>query len=76
MVEFSTFGPLLFSTGLMLVMFAVFGRGSRVCRVIAAALCSYLTFRYLWWHLTLGMPKGRCSVLPGLGIQTRLTARG
>ena len=59
MIEFSTFGPLLFSTGLMLVMFAVFGRGSRVCRVIAAALCSYLTYRYLWWHVTLGMPKGQ-----------------
>jgi hypothetical protein len=29
MIEFSTFGPLLVSAGLMLVMFAIFGRGSK-----------------------------------------------
>ena len=28
-------------------------------RAIAAALCILLTFRYLWWHATLGMPKGQ-----------------
>lgn len=43
----------------MLAMFAVFGRGSRACRAITAALCIFLTFRYLWWHATLGMPKGQ-----------------
>ena len=59
MIEFSTFGPLLVSAGLMLVMFAILGRGSKACRVITAALCIFLTFRYLWWHATLGMPKGQ-----------------
>jgi cellulose synthase (UDP-forming) len=59
MIEFGDFGPLLGSTGLMLVMFAAFGRGSRACRAIAAALCIFLGLRYLWWHATLGMPKGQ-----------------
>jgi cellulose synthase (UDP-forming) len=59
MIEFGDFGPLLASTGLMLVMFAVFGRYSKTCRAIAAALCIFLGLRYLWWHVTLGMPKGQ-----------------
>jgi cellulose synthase/poly-beta-1,6-N-acetylglucosamine synthase-like glycosyltransferase len=59
MIEFSAFGPLLVSAGLMLAMFAMFGRGSKACRAMAAALCIFLTFRYLWWHATMGMPKGQ-----------------
>ncbi len=59
MNDLSTFGPLLFSAGLMFVMFATFGRDSQACRAIAAALCIFLGLRYLWWHATLGMPKGQ-----------------
>ena len=59
MTDFSAFGPLLVSMGLMLFMFVTFGRGSKVCRAMTAALCIFLTLRYLWWHATLGMPKGQ-----------------
>jgi cellulose synthase (UDP-forming) len=59
LIEFSAFGPLLFSTGLMFFMFVTFGRGSKVCRATTAALCIFLALRYLWWHATLGMPKGQ-----------------
>ena len=59
MIEFSTFGPLLVSMGLMLAMFAIFGRNSKPCRAIAAALCIFLALRYLWWHASMGMPKGQ-----------------
>ena len=72
MIEFNTFGPLLASAGLMLVMFAIFGRGSKACRVITAALCIFLTFRYLWWHATLGMPKGPDLAPAGLGLDILL----
>ncbi|MGB6175830.1 MAG: hypothetical protein WBF43_05725 [Methylocella sp.] len=58
MIEFSAFGPLLASAGLMLVMFAVFGCGSKVCRASAAVLCIFFTLRYLWRHATLGIPNG------------------
>jgi cellulose synthase (UDP-forming) len=58
-IEFGDFGPLLASTGLMLLLFVLFGRASKACRVIAAALCIFLALRYLWWHATLGMPKGQ-----------------
>jgi cellulose synthase (UDP-forming) len=43
----------------MLLLFVLFGRASKACRVIAAALCIFLALRYLWWHATLGMPKGQ-----------------
>jgi hypothetical protein len=59
MDDLSTYGPLLVSAGLMLVMCAIFGRNSQACRMIAAALCIFLALRYLWWHATLGMPKGQ-----------------
>ncbi|MGC2221632.1 MAG: hypothetical protein WA624_04310 [Methylocella sp.] len=59
MIEFSDFGPPLVSAGLMLAMFAIFGRHSKPCRAMASALCIFLALRYLWWHLTLGMPKGQ-----------------
>jgi cellulose synthase (UDP-forming) len=59
MIEFGDFGPLLVSAGLLFVMFAVFGRHSKLCRAMAAALCIFLGLRYLWWHATLGMPKGQ-----------------
>jgi cellulose synthase (UDP-forming) len=59
MIEFGTFGPLLVSAGVMLFMFVTLGRGSQACRAITAALCIFLTLRYLWWHATLGMPKGQ-----------------
>jgi cellulose synthase (UDP-forming) len=59
MDDLSTCGPLLVSAGLMLVMCAIFGRNSQACRMIAAALCIFLALRYLWWHATLGMPKGQ-----------------
>lgn len=59
MIEFADFGPLLFSAGVMLAMFAMFGRESKPCRAMAAALCIFLGLRYLWWHVTLGMPKGQ-----------------
>src|SRR5450631_243881 len=62
MIEFDSFGPLLVSAGLMLAMAAIFGRKSKPCRAIAAALCILLTLRYLCWHATLGMPQGQ-SVL-------------
>lgn len=59
MIEFSTFGPLLVSAGFMFVMFTVCGRDSKPCRAMAAALCIFLTLRYLWWHATMGMPIGQ-----------------
>ncbi|MGH6869001.1 MAG: glycosyltransferase, partial [Methylocella sp.] len=59
MIEFGDFGPLLVSVGLMLAMFGIFGRNSKPCRAVAAALCIFLALRYLWWHATLGMPKGQ-----------------
>jgi cellulose synthase (UDP-forming) len=59
MSELTTFGPLLVSAGLLLVMFTIVGRNTQPWRAIAAALCILLTFRYLWWHATLGMPKGQ-----------------
>jgi cellulose synthase (UDP-forming) len=40
-------------------MFTIVGRNMQPWRAIAAALCTLLTFRYLWWHATLGMPKGQ-----------------
>jgi hypothetical protein len=42
MDDLSTYGPLLVSAGLMLVMCAIFGRNSQACRMIAAALCIFL----------------------------------
>ncbi|MGB6326136.1 MAG: hypothetical protein WBG11_10290 [Methylocella sp.] len=58
MTEFSAFGPLLASAGLMRIMFVVFGCGSKVCRAIAAVLRIFFTLRYLWRHATRGIPKG------------------
>ena len=62
MIEFGDFGPLLGSAGLMFVMFAIFGRDSKPRRAMAAALCIFLGLRYLWWHATLGMPKGQSLI--------------
>ncbi|MCI0600927.1 MAG: glycosyltransferase [Beijerinckiaceae bacterium] len=59
MIDYATFGPLLASVGLIVIMFAIFGQESRACRATAAALCIILALRYLWWHATLGMPKGQ-----------------
>lgn len=59
MIEFSTFGPLLVSAGLMFAMFAIGGRDFAPSRAMAAALCIVLALRYLWWHATMGMPQGQ-----------------
>lgn len=57
MIELDTFVPLFLSAGLLLLLFALFGRRCGSCRAFSAGLIVFLIGRYLWWHATLGMPK-------------------
>ena len=50
MPELTTLAPLLFTTGLMLSLFLLLGRGSAVARAAAAVLCMALTLRYMIWR--------------------------
>ncbi len=60
MLDLDSLAPLLVTIGLFLLLAALGGGAqSGPGRVVAAALCIVLAFRYVWWHATDGMPKGQ-----------------
>lgn len=60
MSDLESLAPTLITIGIFLGL-SVLGDGthSRPGRFVAAALCIFLAFRYVWWHGTAGMPKGQ-----------------
>ena len=56
MFDFTTFGPLLLSTGTLLVLFWGLGPQVPIARIAASALCAGLAARYLWWRWTVSFP--------------------
>lgn len=56
MNELHTWAPLLFTLGLLFVLFEIFGRRSKYARAIAAATCIALSVRYVYWRIFFTAP--------------------
>jgi hypothetical protein len=59
--ELTSLAPTLLSVGALFLLVAVFGAHSAAARALSAALCVFLSLRYVWWHATAGMPTGQSA---------------